>query len=118
MDREEFEKNFKNTHNPTSKADYQKFIAAYVAYHEAHNESKIHVIAMEEMAELQKELCKILRGNARNSSENYGLLEEMADVQLCLDSLKMYLGLTDFDVRCALDVKMQKCKEKMEKGKL
>lgn len=46
------------------------------------------IVAIEEMAELQKELTKWLRGK-RNPA---GLLEEMADVSIMLNQLELIFG--------------------------
>lgn len=43
------------------------------------------VVMMEEMSELQKELCKYLRG--RGSFEH--IAEEIADVEIMLEQMKM-----------------------------
>ena len=45
---------------------------------------------IEEMSELTKELCKLFRGEA----ETGHILEEMADVQIMLDQMKMIFGDT------------------------
>ena len=44
-------------------------------------------VAFEEMSELQKELCKYLRG--RGSQEN--IAEEIADVEIMMEQMKMLL---------------------------
>lgn len=46
------------------------------------------VVAIEELAELQKELTKILRGGGSQDR----LAEEMADVQIMLDQLEIIHG--------------------------
>lgn len=52
------------------------------------------VVMMEEMSELQKELCKYLRG--RGSFEH--IAEEIADVEIMLEQMKMLFCCAD-DVR-------------------
>lgn len=52
------------------------------------------VMIFEEMSELQKELCKYLRG--KYSPEN--IAEEIADVEIMLEQMKMLFCCTD-DVR-------------------
>lgn len=47
------------------------------------------VVALEEMSELQKELCKLLRG--RPSVDN--IVEEIVDVQIMLDSMVTFLNI-------------------------
>ena len=48
-------------------------------------------MVMEEMSELQKELCKNLRGR-NNTAE---IAEEIADVSIMLDQMKMLFGCED-----------------------
>jgi hypothetical protein len=43
------------------------------------------VVAIEEMSELQKELCKSLRGQSNRDA----IVEEIADVEIMLEQLKL-----------------------------
>ena len=52
------------------------------------------VVMMEEMSELQKELCKYLRGKYSPAS----IAEEIADVEIMIEQMKMLFCCTD-DVR-------------------
>lgn len=52
------------------------------------------VVAVEEMSELQKEICKDLRGKGNREH----IIEEMADVQLVLDELKEYYGISQEEI--------------------
>ena len=47
------------------------------------------IVAIEEMAELQKELTKWLRSKGKTA----GLLEEMADVSIMLNQLQLIFGI-------------------------
>ena len=67
------------------------------------------IIAMEEFAELTQEVSKYLRGEG----DRYALLEEMADVYLCLDNLKQIFAITDDLVKKVIDVKLQREKERL-----
>ena len=53
-----------------------------------YGEEKQMIKAIEEMSELQKELCKTLIGKGNRDS----LVEEIADVQIMLDQLKLIVG--------------------------
>ena len=64
---------------------------------------------MEEMSELQKELCKDLRG--RGSFEH--IAEEIADVEIMLEQMKMLFGCTD-DVRDWRRRKVERLKERLD----
>lgn len=46
------------------------------------------MMVFEEMAGLQKELCKWLRGNT-DAAERYRIAEEIADVEIMLDQMKI-----------------------------
>ena len=60
------------------------------------------VIFMEEMAELQKEISKNIRGEG----DNLGTLEEIADVYLCLEMLCKIMGFDKKSVKKAIDIKL------------
>lgn len=65
-------------------------------------EEKLNV-AEEECAELIKEISKQLRGKG----DRAGLLEEIADVYICLFSLRRIFGFSEEAVRKAMMVKLQ-----------
>lgn len=69
------------------------------------------VVMMEEMSELQKELCKYLRG--KYSPAN--IAEEIADVEIMLEQMKMLLGCTD-DVHDVRRRKVERLKERLDNG--
>lgn len=69
------------------------------------------VVMMEEMSELQKELCKYLRG--KYSSAN--IAEEIADVEIMLEQMKMLFCCTD-DVRNERRRKVERLKERLDNG--
>lgn len=76
------------------------------------NGSKIKcIIAMEEFAELQQAVSKMLRYG--EEADRISLLEEMADAYLCLDNLKRIFEITDDLVWKAIDVKLQREKERL-----
>lgn len=54
----------------------------------------VSVVAIEECSELQKEITKMLRENGNKMN----LLEEMADVYICLAELRQCYGITDHDL--------------------
>lgn len=59
------------------------------------------VVALEELSECQKEICKIIRGNG--SLEN--LAEEIADATIMLEQLRLIFQIND-DVCMAMDAKI------------
>lgn len=66
-------------------------------------------MVFEEMSELQKELCKYLRG--RGSREH--IAEEIADVEIMLEQMKMLFCCTD-DVRNERRRKVERLKERLD----
>ena len=69
------------------------------------------VVMMEEMSELQKELCKYLRG--KYSPEN--IAEEIADVEIMLEQMKMLFCCAD-DVHDVRRRKVERLKERLDNG--
>lgn len=69
------------------------------------------VVTMEEMSELQKELCKDLRG--RGSIEH--IAEEIADVEIMLEQMKMLFCCAD-DVRDVRRRKVERLKVRLDNG--
>ena len=87
---------------------------SYIDYHIKNNSDEIYVIPIEEMAELTQHLSKLIRG--KEAPNEIGVLEEIADVQICLDNLRMVLGIDDDTLKYAMDIKFERCNEKIKKG--
>ena len=68
-------------------------------------------MVFEEMSELQKELCKYLRG--KYSPAN--IAEEIADVEIMLEQMKMLFCCTD-EVRNERRRKVERLKERLDNG--
>lgn len=72
------------------------------------------VIACEELSELQKEICKHLR----NKGDITHIKEEMADVQLMLDEMKVFFNISQdelYRIKRKKIIRTQKrCLEKTE----
>lgn len=67
------------------------------------------VMVFEEMSELQKELCKYLRG--KYSPAN--IAEEIADVEIMLEQMKMLFCCAD-DVRAGRRRKVARLKKRLD----
>lgn len=67
------------------------------------------IVAVEELSELQKEICKNLRGQD-NIKE---LTEEIADVQIMLEQLKYYYEIDDVNVEKVVEQKLKRTKERL-----
>ncbi|HPW95916.1 MAG TPA: hypothetical protein PK557_02960 [Paludibacteraceae bacterium] len=61
------------------------------------------IVAIEELSELQKELTKDLRGNANDEH----IAEEMADVEIMLEQLKIMYG-NDEEVKRYKELKISR----------
>ena len=70
-------------------------------------------VVIEEMAELTQELTKMLRGRDNRT----GVVEELADVQLCVWVTMKMLGITDEEINQAIQVKSNRQKDKKCKKK-
>ncbi|WP_373076412.1 nucleoside triphosphate pyrophosphohydrolase family protein [Fusobacterium mortiferum] len=67
-------------------------------------------IVIEELSELQKELCKDLRGYDRREE----IKEEMSDVYICLQLLKEIYNFSDEDLEKMYKRKMMRNLERIE----
>lgn len=67
-------------------------------------------IAIEEFAELTKEICKYKRG-ADNISN---ITEEMADCYIMLEQIKIVFNLESKDIRKKMNEKINRLKQRME----
>lgn len=65
-------------------------------------EKEVLVICMEELAELQQEISKIFRGK----TSRIGLIEEIGDVILLLESIKEICDISTLEVNRAMNVKL------------
>lgn len=62
------------------------------------------IVAIEELSELQKELCKSLRKNY-----NYGnIVEEIADVEIMLEQMKIYFEISEDEIEEMKEIKIKR----------
>ena len=71
-------------------------------------EEKQIIVAIEELSELQKALCKYLR----NGELTYNLLEEMADVYIMLEQLKIIFNIDLPEIFDEMNRKLERTKER------
>ena len=64
------------------------------------------IVAIEELSELQKELCKNLRGR----KNQLALTEEIADVLIMVEQMIVYFGIAEVDVMAIKQVKLERTK--------
>lgn len=67
------------------------------------------IVAIEELSELQKELCKYLRGKIDITN----LIEEIADVKIMIEQICLYFNLDEFDIEYAKLEKLKRTKERL-----
>ena len=84
--------------------------SVYVKLIEKYKDKQL-IVAIEELSELQKELCKTLRGNI--NKEN--IIEELADVYIMLAQIKIYFSITSNEVEEMIDKKIERTKERLLK---
>lgn len=66
------------------------------------------IIAIEELSELQKELCKSLRGKEKREN----LIEEMADTYIMIEQMKIWHNITDEEIDKKIYEKLERTKRR------
>lgn len=89
--------------NDTNEQIYLELIRKY--------KEKQIIVAIEELSELQKELCKYLRDKYNEDN----LIEEIADVEIVLEQIKLYFNLDQADIDKIKEQKIERTKERMLK---
>ena len=87
-------------------ARQKTYTNAVIAYGEVNQ----MVVALEELSECQKEICKYLRGNG--IADN--MAEEIADAMICLEQVQYFLGLDEL-VRKKMDQKVERLDNKLRR---
>ena len=98
MNQEKFKRVFNELKTDRRNVDYHSIIKESVERNSVEN---TRVLAIEEMGELTQQLTKALRGK----KDEYHLLEELADVLICIDKLCAHEGISRADLYTALHVK-------------
>lgn len=68
----------------------------------------------EEIAELQNAVCKYLRGRCDKKTKN-NVIEEIADVFIIIEQFKIMFDLADDSIQEAINFKMNRLSERVEK---
>ena len=72
------------------------------------------LVAMEELSELQKAISKLVRNPEEKTKPlefkglRHNLIEEMADVIICMDQLKEYYNVTHAEIQINIDLKQER----------
>lgn len=72
------------------------------------------IVAIEELSELQKEVCKAFR----NKYKKDDMLGEIADVYIMLEQLKLYFSISDEEVINTIEQKNKRTRERLAGGNL
>jgi NTP pyrophosphatase (non-canonical NTP hydrolase) len=67
-------------------------------------------VAIEELSELIKEICKNKRG--RDNRKN--IIEEMADCYIMLEQLAIIFGIKNYDINAFIDEKLARLEKRLE----
>lgn len=74
-------------------------------------------VAIEELSELQKEICKFIRKD-RRAWDVDRLVEEMADVRLMMFQLQIIFGIETKELQVMEDIKLKRLWERMQENDL
>lgn len=91
----------------TTEDTYRKAIETYGAYAQT-------VVAIEELSELQKELCKAIRTGIGDPENRDHIAEEIADVYIMLEQMEMLYDLDTVDLWKAK--KIERLKKRLEEN--
>lgn len=77
------------------------------------------LVAMEELSELQKAISKLVRNPEEKTKPlefkglRNNLIEEMADVIICMDQLKEFYGIDHSDIQSVIDSKQTRQRRRL-----
>ena len=78
------------------------------------------LVAMEELSELQKAISKLVRNPEEKTKPlefkglRHNLIEEMADVIICMDQLKEYYNINHAEIQIIIDSKQARQRKRLE----
>lgn len=114
MDLVEFKEKYELANNKIDEKSYhdtiEKCIGIFAKDPDFKNYGRAYVISMEECAELSKEISKLLRGKSNRLS----LIEEIADVEICIDLIKSQANISDEEINKAKNVKCDRLNARIE----
>lgn len=93
--------------------NYQEVTDTYKQAIKTYGEHAQKLMAIEEMSELTKEICKDFRGKL----DREHLIEEMADVTITIDQLMMMYKITFEEIQKVRERKFERLKERLEDSK-
>ncbi len=91
---------------------YQETIDTFKKAIKTYGEKAQKLMAIEEMSELTKEICKDFRGKLNREH----LIEELADVTITIDQLIMMYEISGKEMQQMCERKMERLKERLERN--
>lgn len=91
--------------------NHKEIIDTYKQAIETYGEKAQKLMAIEEMSELTKEICKDFRGKL----DREHLIEELADVTITIDQLMLMYKISGNELQQMCERKMERLKERLEK---
>lgn len=70
------------------------------------------IVTNEELGELSQEICKVLRGKG----DRYGVLEEFADVFICMEYIRIIMGFDNEEIEKAIDIKLKRSERRLKEN--
>ena len=91
--------------------NYQEVTDTYKQAIETYGERAQKLMAIEEMSELTKEICKDFRGKLNREH----LIEELADVTITIDQLMLMYKISGNELQQMCEKKVERLKERLKK---
>lgn len=91
-----------------NKISYEERLAVYTNALIAFGEERQCVVAIEELSECAKEICKVIRGKG----DREHLAEEIADATIMLEQMRYYFGINE-EVCEWMDSKIKRLDKKL-----
>lgn len=112
---------FRRASSELKRKEIRKMLARLIRTREAHGWKRGEletIITMEECSELTKAASKMFRFHVGTEvcSDRYNLIEEMADVCLCILYMQELYGIETNDIYKAINVKADRLEGKLEAG--
>lgn len=91
---------------------YEERVKTYTNAFVTYGDKNQMIVALEELSECQKEICKCLRGKG----DKCHLAEEVADALICLEQIQYFFGLND-EVSEWMDSKIKRLDKRLMNGR-
>ena len=92
--------------------NYQEINDTYKQAIKTYGKKAQKLMAIEEMSELTKEICKDFRGKL----DREHLIEEIADVTITIDQMMLMYKISYFEIEQMRIKKMERLKERLDKA--